>query len=182
MISRCIAFTDQPDSTNRAASQSSKRGVRRPLAALAEIVGRADQALAEMVLPDPVDHDAGRQRVVGARQPVGQFEPAASLGDPHRLVMLAVRTRGNPRGTVLPSRLGLPRRKTWASLKPSWRVPLGPPSCTTTAWGSLAAASSSARPARGSCSSSRDRSSAGSIACRSSAGSQNGPRAESSSS
>ena len=78
MISRCIAFTDQPDSTNRAASQSSKLGVRRPLAALAEVVGRANQALAEVVLPDPIDHDAGRQRVVGTRQPVGQLAAGRS--------------------------------------------------------------------------------------------------------
>ena len=92
------------------------------------------------------------------------------------------KTAGTPRGTVLPSRLELPRRKTWASLNPSWRVPLGPPSCTTTARGMsrggffFKASSSRLRL------SSRDRSSAGSIACPLVRGSQNGPRAESSSS
>ena len=60
--------------------------MRRPFAALAEIVGGADQALAEVVLPDPIDHDAGRQRMVGARQPVGQLPPAAPLGDPRRVL------------------------------------------------------------------------------------------------
>ena len=53
-----------------------------PLSTFAEIIGSADQALAEMMLPDPVDHDAGGQRIVGARQPVGQLQPAAALGDP----------------------------------------------------------------------------------------------------
>ena len=58
--------------------------MRRPVAALAEIVGGADQSLAEVMLPDPIDHDAGRQRMIGACQPVGQLPPAAALGDPLR--------------------------------------------------------------------------------------------------
>ena len=55
--------------------------MRRPFAAFAEIVGRADQPLAEVVLPDAVHHHAGRQRVLGPGQPVGQLQPAAALGD-----------------------------------------------------------------------------------------------------
>ena len=36
----------------------------RPAAVVAEVAGRGDDSLAKMVLPDPVDHDPRRQRVV----------------------------------------------------------------------------------------------------------------------
>ena len=81
-------------------------GMRRPFPARAEVVGSADQALAEVVLPDPVDHDAGRQRMIGTRQPVGQLPTAAPLGD--RLPMLA---RQDPREAArdgLAELLGVP--------------------------------------------------------------------------
>ena len=52
-------------------------GVRRRLALDAEVLGRLDQARAEMVLPDPVDGHAGRQRVVGTSQPARQAEAVA---------------------------------------------------------------------------------------------------------
>ena len=67
MISRCIALIDQPDSTNRRASQSSSSGWIGPLAEPAEVVGRADQAFAEVPEPDPVDHHPGGQRMIGPR-------------------------------------------------------------------------------------------------------------------
>ena len=35
--------------------------MRRPLAADAEVADGADQAFAEVVLPDPIDHHAGEQ-------------------------------------------------------------------------------------------------------------------------
>ena len=38
--------------------------VRRPVALQAEIVRRADDAAAEVILPDAIDHHAGRERVV----------------------------------------------------------------------------------------------------------------------
>ena len=46
--------------------------VRGPFAADAEVVGRAHQALAEVPLPDAVDDDAGRERVVRRGDPLGQ--------------------------------------------------------------------------------------------------------------
>ena len=45
----------------------------------AEVAGGADQSPAEVVLPDPVDHHARRQRIVGAGDGPGQLEPAAPL-------------------------------------------------------------------------------------------------------
>ena len=53
--------------------------MRRPLAELAEVARRADEAAAEVVLPDAIDDDAGRQRVVRAGDGLGQLEPAAAL-------------------------------------------------------------------------------------------------------
>ena len=46
----------------------------------AEVVGRGDQPPAEVVLPDPVDHDPGGQGVRRVDQPAGQLQPAALLG------------------------------------------------------------------------------------------------------
>ena len=46
----------------------------------AEVAGGADEAPAEVVLPEPVDHHAGRQRMVGPDQPIGQRRaPAGRL-------------------------------------------------------------------------------------------------------
>ena len=48
--------------------------MRRRLSSDAEVFGRLDQSRAKMVLPDPVDDDAGRQGVLGRSQPLGQAE------------------------------------------------------------------------------------------------------------
>ena len=53
--------------------------VRRRLAAPAEIAGRADEAVAEMMQPDAVDHHAGGERVVLAGDGAGQLQPAAAF-------------------------------------------------------------------------------------------------------
>src|SRR5438067_2094209 len=47
----------------------------------AEVARRANDPLAEVVLPDAVDHDARRQRIIGRADPAGQFQPAAARGD-----------------------------------------------------------------------------------------------------
>ena len=44
-------------------------GVGRGFAVGAEVVGRGDDSAAEVVLPEPVDDDAGRQRLVGPGEP-----------------------------------------------------------------------------------------------------------------
>jgi len=46
----------------------------------AEIVAGGHQSSAKVVLPDAIDHDPRRQRMFGASDPAGKFEPAASLG------------------------------------------------------------------------------------------------------
>ena len=74
MIRRCIALTDQPDSTNRAASQSRSPGFVGGSPRVPKSLGGANQPFAEVVLPDPVDHDAGRERVAGS----ARASPASS--------------------------------------------------------------------------------------------------------
>ena len=64
MISRCIFFMLQPLATNSSASQSSSSGWSGRIAHHTEIAGSADDTAAEVVMPEPVDHDARRQRVV----------------------------------------------------------------------------------------------------------------------
>jgi hypothetical protein len=48
------------------------------VAAHAEIAGSADQPLAKVADPDAVDQYSGRERVVRARDGLGQFQPAAA--------------------------------------------------------------------------------------------------------
>src|SRR5262249_42416905 len=51
----------------------------------AEVARRGDDPLAEVMLPQPIDQDAGRQRVVLAGDPVGQdTTPARRPGSPRR--------------------------------------------------------------------------------------------------
>ena len=56
-------------------------GMRRRLAVLAEVARRRDDPPAEMLLPDPVDHHPGGQRVVGARDPPRQRHAPAAGGE-----------------------------------------------------------------------------------------------------
>ena len=80
-MSRCICF-DRPAGADELVGQVVEQfGVARPFAEFAEVARRADDAFAEMVLPDAVDHDAGRQRVVRPRQPFGQLQAAAARRD-----------------------------------------------------------------------------------------------------
>ena len=49
-------------------------GMRRRLSLDAEVLGRFDEARAEMVLPDPVDGDARCQWIFRRSQPTGQAQ------------------------------------------------------------------------------------------------------------
>ncbi len=70
--SRCIFLMLQPSSTKRLRQPIEQFRMAGRLAELAEIAGRRHQAPAEMILPDAIDDDARRQRMIRARQPIGQ--------------------------------------------------------------------------------------------------------------
>ena len=77
---------DRPARLHEPAGQPVEQlGMGRRLALAAEVAGRADDPLAEVVLPDPVDHHAGGHRVVGPGDPARQLQPAAPRGDRGRL-------------------------------------------------------------------------------------------------
>src|SRR5438270_11159401 len=46
---------------------------------LAEVTWSVDNASAKMMLPNPVDHHPGRQRVVGSSDGLGQFQPPTTF-------------------------------------------------------------------------------------------------------
>src|SRR5579863_10004635 len=60
--------------------------MRRRFAANAEIAGSADQTRTEQVLPDAVDKDPRRQRVLATGDGLCQFQPAAPLTERRRLI------------------------------------------------------------------------------------------------
>ena len=78
-------------------------------AASAEVAGRRDQRLAEMVHPDAVDDDPAGERIVGRGDRPGEIEPAAAVGKRQR--WSPARTRRNCRGTRSPGWRGRPARK-----------------------------------------------------------------------
>ena len=79
--SRCSGLNCQPSRDKFGRQPVEQLGMGGRLAQPAEIAGRADQAATEMILPDPVDDDASRQRIVGPGQPSGQSQAAArSIG------------------------------------------------------------------------------------------------------
>ena len=52
-----------------------------PFAGLTEVARRAHDALAEVPLPNPVGHDARRQRILGGCQPIRQLLAPAAAGN-----------------------------------------------------------------------------------------------------
>ena len=73
---------DAPALGDEAAGQPVEQlGMARRLGPHAEIAGSADQPLAEMVHPDPIDPDAGGQWIARIDDRPGQFEPSAPLGE-----------------------------------------------------------------------------------------------------
>ena len=94
-------------------------GVRRLLAHLAEVVRRADEAAAEVPLPDAVgDHSPG-ERVVGSREPLRQRRAAFALGVRLRQVELAAQLRQarrpRPGSPASPGLRMSPRFSMWTS-------------------------------------------------------------------
>ena len=88
---------DRPARLNEAAGQPvEERRVGRPFPSLAKVVGAANQSLAEMVLPDPIDHHPCHERIVSLRQPIRQLLPAAPLVDAQGRSALADQDLRNP--------------------------------------------------------------------------------------
>ena len=84
MISRCSRFSCQPPAHELGGQPVEQLGVRRRRRrACRSRSASATMPAAEVVLPDAVDHHAGRQRVVRRRDPVGQHRaPAAASSRP----------------------------------------------------------------------------------------------------
>lgn len=54
-------------------------GVAGKLAGLPEVVGSANDAFAEEMFPDPVDHDAGGQWIFGVGDPLREFKSTGTV-------------------------------------------------------------------------------------------------------
>ena len=67
------------------------------LTQLAKVVGGRDQASAEEVMPEPIDHHPAGQRVSRVEHPVGQFQPTGGMLGPGRLVRPVDRLQKSPR-------------------------------------------------------------------------------------
>ena len=103
-------FLDAPAVLDEVAGQPVEQfGMRGALAHLAEIVGRADDAFAEMMLPDAIDHHARGQRIRSAlaiQRASASRRPSASLG--HRHAPAARYTLRTPGVTFSPGVFRLP--------------------------------------------------------------------------
>ena len=62
-----------------------QRGVAGAVAGLPEVARRADDPLAEMMLPQPVHDHSRRERIVGCGDGFGQFPSAAAIGERRRI-------------------------------------------------------------------------------------------------
>src|SRR2546428_3773152 len=54
---------------------------------LTEVAGGAHNAGPEMMLPDAIDHDPGRQRILGTGNRLGQFQSATSPSKRNRFTL-----------------------------------------------------------------------------------------------
>ena len=82
---------DTPSRFDEPASEPIEElGVRGGLAAGAKVVARRHEPTAKMLLPDPVDHDARRERVLFTGDPAGEFDPAAAAGSDERTGMFSI--------------------------------------------------------------------------------------------
>ena len=77
MIRRCILLDGPALFHERRGQPVQQFGMRRTFAEQTEIFGRTGQPRAEMLLPDAVDLDAPGQRMIGARDPLRQFQASA---------------------------------------------------------------------------------------------------------
>ncbi len=110
---QAVQRLDRPAAVDESAGEVVEQlGVRWGEPSAAEVVLGGDEATAEVVLPDPVDHHAGGQRIGRPSQPIGQGEAAAPRVGGTRSPPRICRNR---RGTISPGVVGSPRFWTRAS-------------------------------------------------------------------
>ena len=115
----------------------------------AEVVDRLDEADAEMVLPEPIGDDPGRQRMVGRRSASGRAASggrATSAGSSGRSSATRMLGGRGPTGSPLFSQT--PAARTWIGVRcaRSFRVP-GSSAAAAGSWSSSASISASGGPA-----------------------------------
>jgi len=79
---------------------------------VAQIVGRGDEAFAEMLLPEAVDEDAGREGVFGIGDGLGEFEAAAAVVIFGAFFGIGRKDLEERRGTTSPLFCNSPRMST----------------------------------------------------------------------
>src|SRR5438093_5851356 len=88
--------------------------MRRTLAHLSQVVRIARNALAEVILPDAIDHDARGQRIFRTRNPIGQRQAAARYSLRHigfRRLIVMIDGREYTRSDLLARRLQVSDRE-----------------------------------------------------------------------
>ena len=137
-ISRCICLSDQPVAHEFAGQVVEQLGMRGRLPHHAKIVGRTDDALAEMVLPEPIDDHAAAERIVGERQSAAPVRAGRCRIAGGRCCV-PPNTSRKRRGTSSPRVLWLPRMKTRSfSAVPSAKAMARPRRCQLALNGRLA--------------------------------------------
>ena len=96
MMSRCSFFNDQPFSTNQFASQSSSSGCVGFSPIRPKSLGVRTSAFAEVRLPDAIDDDSRRQRILRIRKPSSECQPPQTrVGWRGELGLAVCKHRGN---------------------------------------------------------------------------------------
>ena len=96
MISRCIAFTDQPDSTNRAASQSSSAGFDGAFSARAEVVGVRTRPSPKWCCQIRLTITRAVSGLSGRASHSASSQPAAPVRDPQGRLTRGLQAARNP--------------------------------------------------------------------------------------
>ena len=78
---RAHQLLDRPALADESARQVIQQfRVRRAISGDAKVIDALDQTLAEQMFPDPVHHDARRERIVRTAEPLGELQPPAMGG------------------------------------------------------------------------------------------------------
>ena len=105
---------ERPTASDEFAGQPIEQfGMRRPAAVVSEVGGRFDDAAAEMVVPQAVDHHAGRQRVLRLARSSWPARRVARAREPSRESRAGRRSRLPPGFTTSRGEPGSPRYRRW---------------------------------------------------------------------